>query len=122
MCGSRAGSGKTRVLTQRIVDMIKGEVDPQGILAFTFTKKAADEMRDRLEKEIGEEVLSQCFVGTIHSLFFKVIKEHLPKIKPDHFGHGIVIAKDWQQKNISQRYIRKTDSILRAWTRLWHRG
>lgn len=93
-----AGSGKTRVLTQRIVDMIKGEVDPQGILAFTFTKKAADEMRDRLEKEIGEEVLSQCFVGTIHSLFFKVIKEHLPKIKPDHFGHGIVIAKDWQQK------------------------
>lgn len=93
-----AGSGKTRVLTQRIIDMISGGVDAKGILAFTFTRKAADEMKERLKSELGEYALDRLFVGTIHSLFNRVIKEHLPKLKPKSFGSGIVVAKDWQQK------------------------
>ena len=93
-----AGSGKTRVLTERIVKMIRSGIEARGMLAFTFTRKAADEMRERLTKEIGQDKLDQAFVGTIHSLFFRVIKEHLPKLKPQSFGAGIVVAKDWQQK------------------------
>ncbi len=63
-----AGSGKTTVLTHRIENLIKKKgVNPWNILAITFTKKAATEMKERLAKLIGEDVAKKVFLGTFHS-------------------------------------------------------
>jgi DNA helicase-2/ATP-dependent DNA helicase PcrA len=74
-----AGSGKTEVISRRIANVIKNGVAPENIVCFTFTNKAADEMRSRVQKHINElcpEILTgPLFVGTIHSFCFKILKE-----------------------------------------------
>ena len=70
-----AGSGKTKVLTNRIATLIEDGISPANILAITFTNKAAKEMRDRVRNLIGEDAkLSQ--ISTFHSLGLKLIKEN----------------------------------------------
>ncbi len=68
-----AGSGKTRVLTYRIAHLIDKGVDPFRILALTFTNKAAGEMRQRIEKVIGNEARN-IWMGTFHSVFAKILR------------------------------------------------
>ncbi len=71
-----AGSGKTRVLVQRISRLIQTEqVSPHSILAVTFTNKAAKEMRARLEETLGFSVRSM-WVGTFHGLAHRLLKQH----------------------------------------------
>lgn len=72
-----AGSGKTRVLTHRIVYLIKQEQVPAGqILAITFTNKAANEMKERLKKIIANPAISsQIWVSTFHSFCLYVLKD-----------------------------------------------
>ncbi len=70
-----AGSGKTRVLTERIVHLINEGVRPQNILAITFTNKAAREMRERVHNSIGDEA-DKIFIGTFHSLGLKIVREN----------------------------------------------
>jgi len=69
-----AGSGKTKVLTERIINLINNGVSPSNILAITFTNKAAREMRERVEKRIGSMVSNRIFIGTFHSLGVKIIR------------------------------------------------
>ncbi|MBK5280198.1 MAG: UvrD-helicase domain-containing protein [Bacteroidia bacterium] len=69
-----AGSGKTRVLTFRITHLIKSQdVDPFNIMALTFTNKAAKEMRERIEKEIGSDARN-LWMGTFHSVFARILR------------------------------------------------
>ncbi len=68
-----AGSGKTKVLTSRIINLIESGVRDYNILAITFTNKAAKEMRDRVNNMYGD-VYS--FIGTFHSFGLKVIREN----------------------------------------------
>ena len=70
-----AGSGKTKVLTERIVNLINNGVSPYNILAITFTNKAAREMRSRVENSIGVEA-DKIFIGTFHSFGLKVLREN----------------------------------------------
>ncbi|KOY86477.1 ATP-dependent DNA helicase [bacterium 336/3] len=74
-----AGSGKTRVLTYRIAHLIYHGVDPYNILALTFTNKAANEMRERIEKVIGEDA-KNIWMGTFHSIFAKILRIEGDKI------------------------------------------
>ena len=74
-----AGAGKTKTITHRIVNLIKEGVEPDKILAVTFTNKAAKEMRDRIVAEIGKNAQGQNtipFVSTFHSLGVHIIKEN----------------------------------------------
>lgn len=71
-----AGSGKTKVLTSRIINLINNGVKPTNILAITFTNKAAKEMRDRINN-FNIEDSDKIFVGTFHSFGLKVIRENL---------------------------------------------
>ena len=70
-----AGSGKTKVLTERIVNLINNGVSPYDILAITFTNKAAREMRQRVYNSIEEEA-NKIFIGTFHSLGLKIVREN----------------------------------------------
>ncbi len=71
-----AGSGKTRVLVHRIAWLVQVEgVSPWGILAVTFTNKAAREMRDRIEQLLGQPV-GGMWVGTFHGLAHRLLRAH----------------------------------------------
>lgn len=67
-----AGSGKTRVLTERVKYLIESGVDPSSIVCITFTNKAANEMRERLSDING---VSGAFIGTIHSFANHILKD-----------------------------------------------
>lgn len=79
-----AGSGKTKVLTTRIVNLVKSGVNPHKILAVTFTNKAAKEMRERLSKMIGEDVVKKMWVGTFHNICGRILRFDIENYKsPD---------------------------------------
>ena len=70
-----AGSGKTRVLTSRIAYLIERGMDPARILALTFTKKAAGEMKERIGQMVGERKARRIYMGTFHSVFIRFLRE-----------------------------------------------
>ena len=72
-----AGSGKTKVLTTRIANMINEGIYSGNILAITFTNKAAKEMRDRISLVVEN---NYAFVGTFHSFGLKIIRENVEKL------------------------------------------
>ena len=70
-----AGSGKTRVLTSRIAYILERGCDPSAVLALTFTKKAASEMKERIALMVGEKKARRLYMGTFHSVFIKFLRE-----------------------------------------------
>ena len=70
-----AGSGKTRVLTSRIAYILERGCDPSRILALTFTKKAASEMKERIALMVGEKRARRLYMGTFHSVFIRFLRE-----------------------------------------------
>lgn len=71
-----AGSGKTRVLTSRIAYILaEKDCDPASILALTFTKKAASEMKERIALMVGERKARRLYMGTFHSVFIRFLRE-----------------------------------------------
>ncbi len=74
-----AGSGKTKVLTSRIAYMIQHGAVAGKILAVTFTNKAAKEMRERLSKIVGENVVKYMWVGTFHSICGRILRQDIEK-------------------------------------------
>ena len=72
-----AGSGKTKVLTSRIANIIKEKkAYPNQILAVTFTNKAAKEMQNRVSKILGSESIGLSWLGTFHSICAKLLRKH----------------------------------------------
>lgn len=70
-----AGSGKTRVLTSKIAMLLQGGVLPDEILALTFTKKAAGEMKSRVKKMVGP-LAQGLSIGTFHSVFIQILRKY----------------------------------------------
>ncbi len=75
-----AGSGKTRVLTYKIVHLLNMGHYPGRILALTFTNKAAREMRERIEALVGQAIASRLWMGTFHSIFSRFLRMHADRI------------------------------------------
>lgn len=73
LCLAGAGAGKTRVLTARIARLVRSGVRPERIMAITFTKNAANEMRSRLTAHIPPGAARRVAMGTFHSLFWRLI-------------------------------------------------
>ena len=75
-----AGSGKTRVLTSRIAYMLEQGIKPHNILALTFTNKAAEQMRSRIEQMVGGAQSRRIRMGTFHSVFSRILRENADRI------------------------------------------
>lgn len=75
-----AGSGKTRVLTYKIVHLLQNGYEPWRIMALTFTNKAAREMRERIEQLVGTKVASRLWMGTFHSIFARILRQNADRI------------------------------------------
>ena len=69
-----AGSGKTKVLTTRIAHLMSQGVSAFNILALTFTNKAAKEMKERVERTLGNTDARNLFIGTFHSVFARILR------------------------------------------------
>ena len=74
-----AGSGKTKVLTSKIAYLIEQGVKPWNILAITFTNKAANEMKSRVENLVGENV-KDMWIGTFHSICVRILRRTIDKL------------------------------------------
>jgi len=76
-----AGSGKTRVITYRTAYLIGHEnVRPSEILALTFTNKAANEMKERVEHLLGDGSTKGLWIGTFHSNFARLLRQHAERL------------------------------------------
>ena len=71
-----AGSGKTRVLTSRVAYLLAGGVEPSRVLALTFTKKAAGEMKERIALMVGSYRARHVVMGTFHSVFIRFLRDY----------------------------------------------
>src|SRR6056297_466417 len=92
-----AGSGKTRVLTTRITYLIKTKnIDPQNILAITFTNKAAKEMKERIIDMAGPFGVD-VWASTFHSMCARILRRHSQKI---NINNNFTIIDDTDQKNL----------------------
>ncbi|MBO4688226.1 MAG: UvrD-helicase domain-containing protein [Clostridiales bacterium] len=95
-----AGSGKTRVITYRIAYLIQARgIYPSSILAITFTNKAANEMRERINGLIGD-VSRNMWVGTFHSMFARILRRHAELL--GYTPTYSIIDTDDQQKVIKE--------------------
>jgi DNA helicase-2/ATP-dependent DNA helicase PcrA len=86
-----AGSGKTEVVSRRIAELVKKGAVPKSIVAFTFTEKAADELKARIREIIdrycpSKADLGDMYIGTIHSFCFEMLKQ----IEPRYRGYDVL--------------------------------
>jgi DNA helicase-2/ATP-dependent DNA helicase PcrA len=102
-----AGSGKTRVITYRIANLIRiHRVPPWSILAVTFTNKAAGEMRARLAHILGTEVTKQLWIGTFHAVCVRLLRRYHERAG---LTKAFVIYDDGDQKAVIKRVLRDLD-------------
>lgn len=81
-----AGSGKTKVLTTRIAHLMANGVDAFNILALTFTNKAAAEMKERIERILGNSEARNLYIGTFHSVFARILRAEAHRLGyPNNF-------------------------------------
>lgn len=98
-----AGSGKTRVLTYKIVHLLYNGYEPYRILALTFTNKAAREMRERIEKLVGQQTASKLWMGTFHSIFSKILRINAERIG---FKHDFTIYDQADSRSLIKTIIK----------------
>ena len=99
-----AGSGKTRVLTYKIVHLLTLGYSPYSILALTFTNKAAQEMKNRIGTMVGEELAQRLWMGTFHSIFSRILRHEAEQIG---FTRNFTIYDAADSKNLIKSIIKE---------------
>jgi len=111
-----AGSGKTRLLTHRIAHLICDlGVPPYNILAITFTNKAANEMKERLEKMIGK--IDGMWVSTFHAMCSKILRLYAETLG---FSKSFTIYGDAEKDRVIKRLLGDKETNIKPDTIAWH--
>jgi DNA helicase-2/ATP-dependent DNA helicase PcrA len=105
-----AGSGKTRVITYRIVHLIENlGVEPDSILAVTFTNKAAQEMAERVDRQVGGRRFAKPVISTFHSFCVRMLRRDIEKLQVN--GKGLtkqfVIYDEADQQSLIKAAMRR---------------
>jgi DNA helicase II / ATP-dependent DNA helicase PcrA len=100
------GSGKTASLTERTKNMISKGIDPSSILAITFTRKAAEEMRSRIGAAVGTEKASKMTISTFHALCARILRANAPLLG---LTKSYTIYDEDDQERILKRCIAKVE-------------
>src|SRR5437870_6061176 len=101
------GSGKTRIITHRIADLVQHEhISPWRILAVTFTNKAAKEMRERLEKLVGINESKEMSIGTFHAICARILRVEADHLAPLGLNRSFVILDTDDQATLIKQAIR----------------
>ena len=99
-----AGSGKTKVLTHKIAYLIQEKnVKPWNILAITFTNKAANEMKERVEKLVGEAARDM-WIGTFHAICVRILRRYIDRIG---FEKSFVIFDTGDQRTMIKNCLKE---------------
>lgn len=115
-----AGSGKTRVLTYKVAYLLRQGMNSWNILALTFTNKAAEEMRSRIVRQVGDEMARGLWMGTFHSIFARILRmEHeIIGFSPDFTIYDAADSKSLVRSII--REMQLDDKVYKASTVLAH--
>ena len=97
-----AGTGKTKVITHRIANLMKTWIGAENILGLTFTNKAAKEMKERVRFLVDSDSASKIFIGTFHAFCMRVLRAEIGATK---LYRGFAIADDLDQKGILKQVI-----------------
>ena len=105
---SGAGSGKTRVLTYKIIFLITSKnILPGNILALTFTNKAANEMKERINKLIGDKYSQKLVMGTFHSVFCKILRKNINYLEIKKYKPDFKIIVEHESRDIINKIIKE---------------
>ena len=111
-----AGSGKTRMLTHRIAHMIKEKgIYPSNILAITFTNKAANEMKERVENMVGD--IENMWICTFHAMCSRILRSHIDMLG---FTRSFSIYGDTEKSRVIKRVLANKNTDMNAETFAWH--
>ena len=117
-----AGTGKTRVVTYRIAELIRNRVRPERILAVTFTNKAADEMQERAAALLGKRLKQRPEISTFHSLCVRILRRHIRQLG---YPANFAIYDRGDQEGVARtalREIKVADGLLRPGDLLYFIG
>ena len=101
-----AGSGKTRVVTYRIANLIEHGVNAWNILALTFTNKAAKEMKERTAQLVGEKNAEDMWVTTFHAACARILRMHIEELRDGH-TRRFIIYDDSDQMSVLDTILKR---------------
>ena len=101
-----AGSGKTRVLTYKVVHLLNSGYRPQQIMVLTFTNKAANEMRERIEKMIATSKAALLWMGTFHSIFARILRLEASRLG---YQSNFIIYDTIDSRNVIKQIVRELE-------------
>jgi DNA helicase-2/ATP-dependent DNA helicase PcrA len=120
-----AGSGKTESISRRVAALINEGAEPASIVAFTFTERAAAELKERISRRVADvkgraflDRLGPMFVGTIHSYCFRLLQEHVPKYGNydvlDEHRHVGLLSREFYSLELYKLGKQPTDKWIRT--------
>ncbi len=107
-----AGTGKTRVITFRIANLIQRGIAPDRILGVTFTNKAANEMQERLSKLLSKKSKAKPLISTFHSLCVRILRRHIHNLG---YPQKFVIYSGGDQESLARTILREinvSDNVI----------